>query len=71
MEELARKFLASLGAAVKGEKPALSRQRLERLDYGRLLEETERARQAAEERVARLRQLQDEQENSRPRRGKW
>jgi hypothetical protein len=71
VEELARKFLDRLGAAVKGEKPAMSRQQLERLDYERLLEEAERARAAAEERVERLRRLQEEQEANRPRRGKW
>ncbi len=71
VEELARKFLARLGADIRGESAKESLQRRERLDYGRLLEEAERAKKAAEARAARLRQLQDEQEQNRPRRGKW
>jgi hypothetical protein len=71
VEELARRFVAGLGALVGGESAEVSRQRLERLDYGRLLAEAERAKQAAEERAERLRRLQEEQEQRRPRRGKW
>jgi hypothetical protein len=71
VEELARRFIALLGAAVRGESEAESRRRLERLDYGRLLAEAERAKQAAADRVEKLRKLQDEQEQNRPRRGKW
>jgi hypothetical protein len=71
VEELARKFAARLGAAVQGESAQESRRRLERLDYERLLNEAERARAAAEKQAQRLRQLQDEQEQNRPRRGKW
>jgi hypothetical protein len=70
-EELARRFVAALGAAVRGESADVSRKRLERLDYGRLLAEAERAQESAKERAAKLRQLQDEQEKRRPRRGKW
>jgi hypothetical protein len=71
VQELARRFIAALGAAVRGETAAVSQQRLERLDYGRLLAEAERAKQAAEGRMEELRRLQDEQEQRRPRRGKW
>jgi hypothetical protein len=70
-EELARRFVAALGAAVRGESVETSRQQLARLDYGRLLAEAELARQSAEARAAKLRELQDEKEKRRPRRGKW
>jgi hypothetical protein len=71
VEELARRFIAALGAAVRGESGQVSRQRLERLDYGRLLAEAERAKEAAAGRMEQLRALQEEQEQRRPRRGKW
>jgi hypothetical protein len=71
VEELARRFLAGLGAQVRGETAEVSRQRLKRLDYGRLLDEAERARQAAAARSEQLRKLQEEQEARRTRRGKW
>lgn len=71
VEELARRFVAGLGAGVRGESAAVSRQRLERLDYGRLLAEAERAKQAAEERVEKLRKLQEERDRRRAPRGKW
>lgn len=71
VEELARRFIAELGAGVRGETPQVSRERLARLDYGKLLAEAERAKQAAADRVEKLRKLQEEQEKRRPRRGKW
>lgn len=71
VEELARRLLAGLGLAVRGESARASRERLERLDYGRLLAEAERAREAAAERMEHLHKLQDEQEQNRTRRGKW
>jgi hypothetical protein len=71
VEELARRFIAALGATVRGESPQVSEQRLARLDYGQLLAEAERAKQAASGRVEQLRKLQEEQEKRRPRRGKW
>lgn len=71
VEELARRFIAELGGAVRGESPQVSRQRLARLDYGQLLAEAERAKQAAAGRVEQLRKLQEEQEKRRSRRGKW
>jgi hypothetical protein len=71
VEELGRRLLAALGACVRGETAQASRNRLERLDYERLLAEAERAKQAAASRLEELRELQDRQEQSRPRRGKW
>lgn len=71
VEELARRFIAALGAAVRGESPQVSAQRLARLDYEQLLAEAERAKKAAAGRVEKLRKLQEEQEKRRPRRGKW
>jgi hypothetical protein len=71
IEEITRQFVARLGAAVQGETEMQSQQRLIRLDYARLLEQAERAKVSAEERVEYLRKLQEEQERSRPRRGKW
>jgi len=71
VEELARRLLAGLGLAVRGETAKTSRERLERLDYGRLLAEAERAREAAADRMEKLHKLQDEQEMNRTRRGKW
>ena len=70
MEELARRLLAGLGAAVAGETADESKNKLHRLDYGRLLAEAEQARRAAAERAERLKKLQDEQEQRRSRRGK-
>ena len=69
VEELARRLVAGLGAAVAGETPGQSRQRLDRIDYGRLLSEAEQAKAAAAERVEELRRLQEEQERG-ARRGK-
>ncbi|MDI3291116.1 hypothetical protein [Polyangium sp. 15x6] len=43
-EELARRLLLGLGASVAGESMAEARAALERLDYGRLMAEAERAR---------------------------
>lgn len=71
IEEFARHFFARLGAQVAGETAAQSRERLERLDYGDLLAEAERARASAEGRMDYLRRLQEEQDQRRPRRGKW
>jgi len=70
-EEFARQFIARLGARVHGETAEQSKRRLERLDYERLLAEAEQARQSAEGRAKHIRDLQDEQEKRRPRRGKW
>jgi hypothetical protein len=71
VEEFARHFLARLGAAVAGETTQQSRDRLERLDYARLLAEAERAKVSAEDRMEYLRKLQEEQDKCRPGRGKW
>ncbi len=71
VEEFTRSWLQRLGASIVGESDAQSRQRLERLDYGRLLAEAETARESAEERMAYLRKLQEERASQRGRRGKW
>ncbi|HVK63148.1 MAG TPA: hypothetical protein VM694_01670 [Polyangium sp.] len=46
-EELAHRLILGLGASVAGESLAEARAALERLDYGRLMAEAERARRAA------------------------
>lgn len=72
VEELARAQLGALGIAITGETAAQSTAALQRLDYERLLAQAEQARQAAESRLAQLKQAQDEDEKARgPRRGKW
>lgn len=71
VEEFARHFLARLGATVAGETIPQSRDRLERLDYARLLAESDRAKVSAEDRMEYLRKLQQEQDKRRPGRGKW
>jgi hypothetical protein len=71
VEELARKFIAALGAEVRGEPARVSQQRLQRLDYGRLLAEAEQAKLSAAERIEKLRKLQEEHQQRGPRRGKW
>lgn len=52
-EELARRIILGFGASVRGEKLAESRTALERLDYGRLMDESNRARQALREQGSR------------------
>jgi hypothetical protein len=72
VEELARAGLGALGIAIAGETAAQSAAALQRLDYERLLAQAEQARQAAESRLAQLKQAQDEDDKARnPRRGKW
>jgi hypothetical protein len=68
-QEFCRHLLAHLGGLVAGETEAESKQRLERLDYARLLAEAERAKMSAEERMAYIRRLQEQR--APPRRGKW
>lgn len=71
VEELARRLVLALRAGIAGETPEESKKRLHKLDYGRLLAEAEKAKEAATERAERLRQLQEQQEQRRGRRGKW
>ncbi len=71
VEEFARRFVAGLGSAVEGESAADSKQRLDKLDYARLLAEAEKAKAAATKRAEKLKKLQDEQEQRRAPRGKW
>ena len=70
LEELARRWAASLGAGFHGESDEESAQRLARLDYARLLEEAERAKQAAEARQEKLKKLREAQDVKSVR-GKW
>ncbi len=71
VEELARHLAARLGAAIAGEQPAASQERLERLDYGALLAEAERARVSAEDRMEFLRKRQEDLDARFQPRGKW
>jgi hypothetical protein len=64
-EELGRRMLSGLGAAVTGETPDESKERANRIDYERLLAEADRAKHAAQSRMEQLKKLQDE------RRGKF
>ncbi len=70
LEEFVRKWLEVLGVGVAEETVEESRQRLERLDYGRLLAESERAKLEAEPRLAALRALQEQRARNAARRGK-
>lgn len=72
LEEFARHFCAAWKVEIQGESPAASAARLHAIDFGRLMQEANAARASAEERLAYLRELQEEQEKTRrPRRGKW
>lgn len=71
VEEFLRRWLAGLGATIADETSEQSRERLDRLDYGRLLAEAEQAQGAAEARMEKLRKLQAEQLARRVRRGKF
>lgn len=70
-EELARKLARRLGVGILGESEEESEQELERLDYGRLLAEAERAKELAEDRMTYLRERQEEELRRRRPRGKW
>ena len=67
-QEFCRHLIAHLGAGVRGETAEESARQLERLDYGRLLAEAERAKMSAADRLEYLKKLQAERA---PRRGKW
>jgi hypothetical protein len=69
-EELARRWVRALGARFEGETDEVSAQKLARLDYGTLLQEAERAKQAAEARSERLKKLREAQD-AKAVRGKW
>lgn len=71
VEEFARRFVTGLRAIVEGETAAESKQRLDKLDYARLLAEADKAKAAATKRAEKLKKLQDEQEERRAPRGKW
>lgn len=69
-EELVRHFIARLGSPVAGETESDAKDRLRRLDYRMLLQEAERAKLSAEERLAYLKKLQEQQESKLGRRSK-
>ncbi|MCA8989190.1 MAG: hypothetical protein KDA78_16200 [Planctomycetaceae bacterium] len=72
LEEFTRHFCADWELPIQGEESAQSEARLREIDFGRLMREAESARDSAEERMAYLRKLQeDEEQTRRPRRGKW
>ncbi len=52
-EELARRTILGFGASIRGEKLVESRAALERLDYSRLMDESNRARRALREQGSR------------------
>lgn len=69
-EELVRRLAMALSLPIADETPEQSREELEKLDYNALLAKVDSAKLSAEERMARLRKLQEGQDNLR-RRGKW
>lgn len=72
LEEFARHFCATWGLSIEGETTAASTARLHDIDFDRLMREADAARASAGDRLAYLRNLQEEQEKTRrPRRGKW
>ncbi|MBS0260890.1 MAG: hypothetical protein JSS02_02950 [Planctomycetes bacterium] len=72
LEEFARHFCSRLHIDIQGETREKAARRLHEIDYARLVEEAERAKNSATERMEYLRKLQDaESETRRPRRGKW
>ena len=71
VEELARRFALRLGFTISGEAERESADRLEALDYARLLAQAERAKISAEDRLEYLKKLQDAELERRRPRGKW
>jgi len=69
-EEFARHFAFRLGVFWQGESAEQSQQRLQQLDYKRLLAEADEAKKQAEERMEYLRQKQEEEAARRRPRGK-
>lgn len=70
-EEMARTWLLRLGVAIEGESVAESLERLDRLDYARVLSDLERAKAGAEERAAYVLKLQEKADQLLRPRGKW
>ncbi|MEZ6129814.1 MAG: hypothetical protein R3C59_14115 [Planctomycetaceae bacterium] len=72
LEEFARHFCAMAGLTIEEETAERSAARLHEINFARLMKEADAARSSAEDRMAYLRKLQEEQEATRrPRRGKW
>jgi hypothetical protein len=70
IEEFARHFAGHLGVFWHGESAEQSKQRLQQLDYKRLLAEADEAKKQAEERMEYLRKKQKEESARRRPRGK-
>jgi hypothetical protein len=70
VEEFVRRLAMGMDIPIHEETPEESKQELERLDYNVLLALANQAKLSAEERMERLRVLQESQEMAR-RRGKW
>lgn len=70
-EEFGRFLIGRMGANVEDEGEDASVHWLKRFNYNSLLDEAERARTTAQERLAYLQKLQDEQEAANAPRGKW
>jgi hypothetical protein len=72
LEEFARHFCAKLEVGIEGETAEHAAQRLQEIDYARLMKLAEGVKLSAADRVEYLRKLQEEEEKTmRPRRGKW
>ncbi|MDF1667340.1 MAG: hypothetical protein P1V97_36680 [Planctomycetota bacterium] len=71
MEEYARHMAGELGLMILGESEDESAKIRYRLDYARLLEEADKARLSAQERIEYLQKLQEEEQAKRAPRGKW
>lgn len=69
-EELARTWLLRMGVAIAGETVEESLERLDRLDYARVLSDLEQAKAGAEERAAYVRKLQEKADELLRPRGK-
>ncbi len=69
-EEFARHLAYHLGVSWQGESAAQSKQRLQQIDYKRLLAEADEAKKQAEERMEYLRRMQEEDAARRRPRGK-
>ncbi len=70
-EEIARAWLLRLGIGIQGESTEESVERLDRLDYARLLDDVERVKASAADRAGFVRELQEKAERAMNPRGKW
>jgi hypothetical protein len=70
LEEFARNLLYQITGRIEGESLRTSKQKLDALDYERLLGDAEKAKEAAEARLEELRKIQEEERASFER-SKW